>query len=187
MNKRRNICCAAALLTALCMILPGFCAASAETDYSVSGGGYAAVGQIEGVGCTTEIYDAGNGLPTSDAMFLLSASEEEEEQLRQKPVLSAEILSGITEFPYLSACARAAHEWYDGSGYPSGLREKAIPEIARIIAVAEAYDTMISGSSTHDPLSYQVVREEFVKQSGTQFDPVYAEIMVQLMDSDHAE
>ena len=102
-------------------------------------------------------------------------------------MLSAEILSGITEFPYLSACARAAHEWYDGSGYPSGLREKAIPEIARIIAVAEAYDTMISGSSTHDPLSYQVVREEFVKQSGTQFDPVYAEIMVQLMDSDHAE
>ena len=75
MNKRRNICCAAALLTALCMILPGFCAASAETDYSAYGGGYAAVGQIEGVGCTTEIYDAGNGLPTSDAMFLLSASD----------------------------------------------------------------------------------------------------------------
>ncbi len=75
MNKRRNICCAAALLTALGMILPGFCAASAETDYSAYGGGYAAVGQIEGVGCTTEIYDAGNGLPTSDAMFLLSASD----------------------------------------------------------------------------------------------------------------
>ncbi len=134
------------------------------------------------------LHDVGR-IALPDAVLRKSEgfTEEEEEQLRQKPVLSAEILSGITEFPYLSACARAAHEWYDGSGYPSGLREKAIPEIARIIAVAEAYDTMISGSSTHDPLSYQVVREEFVKQSGTQFDPVYAEIMVQLMDSDHAE
>lgn len=111
----------------------------------------------------------------------------EEEQLRQKPVLSAEMLSGITEAPYLSAGVRACREWYDGSGYPDGLSGKSIPEIARIIAVADAYDAMISGDRTHAPLSYQVVREEFVKQSGTQFDPVYAEIMVQLMDSEHAE
>ena len=77
MNKRRIICCAAALLTSVCMMLPGRCTASADNadDYSAYGGGYAAAGQIEGVGCTAEIYDAGNGLLTSDAMFLLSASD----------------------------------------------------------------------------------------------------------------
>lgn len=46
-----------------------------QTEYDSYGGGYAATGQLEGVGYTTEVYDASNGLPTSDAMFLLGASD----------------------------------------------------------------------------------------------------------------
>ncbi|MBQ1721370.1 MAG: hypothetical protein II020_05530, partial [Lachnospiraceae bacterium] len=47
----------------------------AETEYDTFGGGYAASNQLEGVGFTTEVYDASNGLPTSDAMFLLGAND----------------------------------------------------------------------------------------------------------------
>jgi hypothetical protein len=46
-----------------------------KSEYSSYGGGYAASGQIPGIGFTTEIYDATNGLPTSDAMFLMSSSD----------------------------------------------------------------------------------------------------------------
>ena len=68
MRIHRIIRIAAALLT--CVLLPRGTVSAAEY-----GGGYAAAGQIAGVGYTTEIYDAANGLPTSDAMFLLSGSD----------------------------------------------------------------------------------------------------------------
>ena len=68
---------AAALLavwfTAAQSMLPAY--AEEETRYDAYGGGYAATKQLSGVGYTTAIYDASNGLPTSDAMFLLAASD----------------------------------------------------------------------------------------------------------------
>ena len=59
-----------------------------------------------------------------------------------------------------------------------------IPEIARIIAVADAYDAMTSRRSYRDPIPQQTVREEIVKGIGTQFDPEYAKIMIHLIDLD---
>ncbi len=110
---------------------------------------------------------------------------------KRKPIISGEILESISEYPYLSTAARHCGEWYDGSGFPDGLKGDAIPETARIIAVADACDTMISGKRSHSPMSVQVVREEFVKMSGSQFDPEFADIMVAIIDrhiaEDHAD
>ena len=132
------------------------------------------------------LHDVGM-IALPDAVIRKSGSftESEQRELRQKPAFSAEILSRISEFPYLSECARCSHERYDGKGYPAGLKAEEIPEIARIVAVADACDTMLTGKHTHAPLSYLVVREEFIKQAGAQFDPAYAEIMVQIMDDDY--
>ena len=76
------------------------------------------------------------------------------------------------------------HERYDGSGYPDGLSGKEIPEEARIIAVADSYDAMSSSRSYRGILPQAVVREEIKKGEGTQFDPVFADIMLQIMDED---
>ena len=86
--------------------------------------------------------------------------------------------------PNLSNGARWHHERYDGNGYPDGLAGEDIPEVARIIAVADAYDAMTSRRSYRDTLPQNVVREEFVKCSGKQFDPKFARIMVQIIDED---
>ena len=87
-------------------------------------------------------------------------------------------------YPYLSIGANFHHERYDGTGYPNKLKGTDIPEIARIISVADAYDAMTSSRSYRDPIPQQNVREEIVRCAGTQFDPKFANIMIHLIDQD---
>lgn len=111
-------------------------------------------------------------------------TEEEFAQIKLHPVYGYQILSKIEVSPYLSIGARYHHERYDGKGYPDGLVGNSIPEIARIIAVADAYDAMTSKRSYRDPIPQQKVREELVKGMGTQFDPLFAKAMIHLIDLD---
>lgn len=111
-------------------------------------------------------------------------TDEEFAVIKTHPVIGMQILSGISQSPYLSIGAHYHHERYDGRGYPEGLKGEDIPDIARIIAVADAYDAMTSKRSYRDPIPQQLVREEFVKGTGTQFDPNYAKIMLHLIDLD---
>ena len=90
----------------------------------------------------------------------------------------------VSEFPALSVGARSHHERYDGRGYPDGLKGEDIPRMARIIAVADAYDAMTSRRSYRDALPQDVARSEIVKGRGTQFDPQFADIMLQMIDED---
>ena len=111
-------------------------------------------------------------------------TDEEFAQIKLHPVLGSQILSSIRQSPYLRIGARYHHERYDGRGYPDGLAGEDIPELARMIAVADAYDAMTSKRSYHNPFSQQRVREELVRGIGTQFDPRYAHIMIDLIDRD---
>lgn len=111
-------------------------------------------------------------------------TDEEFAIIKQHPVLGGEILSKILISPSLSVGAKYHHERYDGKGYPEGLKGEDIPQIARIIAVADAYDAMTSKRSYRDMIPQMYVREELVKGTGTQFDPNYAKIMLHLLDKD---
>ena len=111
-------------------------------------------------------------------------TDKEYEAIKQHPVLGAQILKSISEYPDLMIGARYHHERYDGKGYPDKLKGEDIPEIARIISVADAYDAMTSKRSYREPIPQQSVREEIVKGSGTQFDPTFAKIMQHLIDLD---
>ncbi|MBO6215359.1 MAG: HD-GYP domain protein, partial [Lachnospiraceae bacterium] len=76
------------------------------------------------------------------------------------------------------------HERFDGGGYPDGLVGEDIPEPARIIAVADAYDAMTSRRSYRAPMTQERVRAEIEKGMGTQFDPRFADIMLKMIDED---
>jgi len=131
------------------------------------------------------LHDVGKiGIPASIINKEGKLSDEEYETIKQHPVLGAQILKGITEYPRLSIGANYHHERYDGKGYPEHLIGTDIPEIARIISVADAYDAMTSRRSYRDPIPQQNVREEIVKGIGTQFDPDFARIMVHFIDMD---
>ena len=111
-------------------------------------------------------------------------TDEEFEMIKNHPVMGARILKQIKEMPKLVTGARWHHERYDGRGYPDGLSGEDIPEEARIIAVADAYDAMTSNRSYRRGMTQEKVREQIVNGKGTQFDPRFADIMLQMISED---
>ena len=109
-------------------------------------------------------------------------TDEEFENIKQHPVLGYQILSSIKQSPYLSEGAHYHHERYDGKGYPEGLKGEEIPLLARIIAVADAYDAMTSTRSYRDALPKDRVRNEILNGMGKQFDIKFAAILLQMID-----
>ena len=111
-------------------------------------------------------------------------TEEEFNQIRIHPVSGYHILKDIHEDIRIAYGAKYHHERYDGKGYPNALEGENIPEIARIIGVADAYDAMASNRSYRDALPQEIVRSEIEKGKGKQFDARIADIMLQMIDED---
>ncbi|MBQ8167741.1 MAG: response regulator [Lachnospiraceae bacterium] len=111
-------------------------------------------------------------------------SDEEFEQIKIHPVTSYHIVKDIFDDPSVKNGAKFHHERYDGTGYPNGLRGDNIPEVARIIGVADSYDAMASNRSYRKYLPQAVIRNEIKKGKGNQFDPVVADIMLEMIDED---
>lgn len=129
------------------------------------------------------LHDVGKmGVPDSVMRRDHKFTKEEEEIYRLHTVQGGEILSSIEEYPFLAEAAHYHHERYDGTGYPEGLKGEEIPYIARIVAVANCYDGLTGKRGEKGALASEIVREEFVKGTGTRFDPEYARIMVRLID-----
>lgn len=131
------------------------------------------------------LHDVGKiGIPDNIINKDGRLTDEEFAVIKTHSAIGAGILKKINIAPFISIGAHFHHERYDGKGYPEGLKGEDIPEIARIIAVADAYDAMTSKRSYRDALPQEVVRSEIEKGKGTQFDPKFAEIMLGLMDGD---
>ena len=143
------------------------------------------VSALQRIYITGLLHDVGKiGIP--DAIINKNGKLDDEEYaiIKTHPEKGAAILSNIQDMPELSIGARWHHERFDGKGYPEGLMGEDIPEMARIIAIADAYDAMTSNRSYRRSLPQEVVRAEIEKGKGTQFDPIFAEIMLQMIDED---
>ncbi len=131
------------------------------------------------------MHDVGKiGIPIAILQKSEKLTEEEEQVMREHVSIGQRILSSVSEYPYLSIGAHYHHERYDGSGYPEGLSGKDIPEIGRIICVADHYDRMTTRKRYRGPLPQAVVRDEVIRRAGSQFDPDFAGIMVKMIDAD---
>lgn len=111
-------------------------------------------------------------------------TNEEYEIVKTHPEVGRKILSSISLMPTISVGAHGHHEHFDGSGYPKGIAGTEIPYWARIIGVADAYDAMTSTRSYRGIMDQAAVRQEFVKNRGTQFDPEIADKMIEIIDND---
>lgn len=133
------------------------------------------------------LHDVGKiGIPEAIINKPAKLSEEEYAEIKTHPLLGAGILKNITEFPRLAVGARWHHERYDGKGYPDGISGEDIPREARIIAVADAYDAMSSRRSYRDVLPQDFIRSEILKGRGTQFDPEFTDVLLDMIDEDYA-
>ena len=134
------------------------------------------------------LHDVGLiGIPDQVIKNDTDPDQRDREEMHKKPIIGEEILSSITEYPYLREGAHYSHERYNGTGYPEGLKGEEIPEIARIIAVADAYVTMTTKKRYRDAHPNFEAREAIVREAGESFDPVFAELMVKIIDSEGRE
>ena len=131
------------------------------------------------------LHDVGKiGIPDTVINKPTKLTPEEFEIIKTHPTVGYEILKNIHEMPELATAARWHHEKYDGTGYPDGLKGEDIPPEVRIISVADAYDAMSSRRSYHDVYAQGYIKSELENNKGTQFDPEYAKIMLEMIDED---
>ena len=133
-------------------------------------------------------HDIGKiGVPDSILQKNGKLSDDEYSEIKNHPTIGAHILSSASMFQDILPIVKHHHERYDGKGYPSQLKGEDIPYIARIAAVADAFDAMTSRRVYRDSLPIDVVIEEIEKNKGTQFDPNIAEAFLEILKNDYEE
>jgi putative two-component system response regulator len=116
--------------------------------------------------------------------ILRQCSEDEEQQLRTHSEVGAKILDGAAS-PLLVMARRIAlshHEWWDGAGYPLGLRGEDIPLEGRITAVADVFDALSSRRCYKDALPVDQCIEIMTRERGTHFDPAVFDAFLRRRD-----
>jgi HD-GYP domain-containing protein (c-di-GMP phosphodiesterase class II) len=105
---------------------------------------------------------------------------EEWELMKHHTTWGAQFLAGRAGFELAAVIARAHHERWDGSGYPDGLAGETIPEAARIVAVSDSFDAMVSDRPYRRGRSVASAIEEIAGCSGSQFSPAVVEALARL-------
>ncbi len=108
-------------------------------------------------------------------------NDEEQAVMRQHPVMGAEILAHIRQLKDIIPGVKYHHEFYDGTGYPEGLKGEAIPLHARILTVADTVDAMGADRPYREGMAMDVIIAELKRCSGTQFDPKVAEAFLKVL------
>ena len=132
------------------------------------------------------IHDIGNiGVPETIIRKKGQLTPEEYDTVKKHTTLGRNILADMTVIRKAAEVAETHHERYDGKGYPNGLSGRSIPIEARIIAIADAFDSMTTDRAFRKKLSREEVLNEFAKGRGTQFDPELVDIALDLLSNDN--
>ncbi len=131
---------------------------------------------------TALLHDCGKiGVPDSILGKPGGLTEEEYEIIKSHTVRGGEILHHFKSLEHVEDGARYHHERYDGKGYPEGLAGEKIPLIARMICVADSFDTMNTCRAYKEKFSKEYILNEIETNKGRQFDPQIADIMLRLL------
>jgi len=108
-------------------------------------------------------------------------SRAEEEQMRSHPVDGAEILRMAPFLQRYIPVVRSHHEWYNGEGYPDGIKGNEIPLHSQVIALADAFDAMTTDRPYREALSTEEAINEILHFRGTQFSPELADAFAKMV------
>ncbi|HWR28399.1 MAG TPA: HD domain-containing phosphohydrolase [Negativicutes bacterium] len=123
------------------------------------------------------LHDIGKiGIPEEILNKASRLTPEEYEAIKTHPALGAKILQNIPHLEEVSKAILQHHEHFDGKGYPNGIAGYDISPIARILAVADAYDAMITERPYRPASTVKAAYEELYKCAGSQFDPVIVKV-----------
>lgn len=138
--------------------------------------------EVKNIRFVALFHDIGKiGVPDSVLNKPGRLTAEEFDQMKQHTVVGGEIIKDLDMIPGVFVGARYHHERYDGTGYPEGLKGADIPYIARIIAVADAYDAMTTNRIYRKRLTNEQAMSELEKGLGTQFDFDIASALIDML------
>jgi diguanylate cyclase (GGDEF)-like protein len=132
---------------------------------------------------TAELHDVGK-LAIPDSILSKDGALTEDEWIfvHRHTVIGERILSSAPALARISRLVRSTHERLDGIGYPDGLSGEQIPLLARIVSACDAFHAMTEERSYRPPLSEENAIAELRRCSGTQFDPMVVEALVEARD-----
>lgn len=110
-------------------------------------------------------------------------TDEEYEMMKNHTTIGYKMATTIPEIEHIAYLILTHHEWYDGKGYPKGLKGEDIPLLSRMIAIIDAYDVM-----THDRVYKKAVTKleaiaELRRAQGSQFDPALVDIFIDMINN----
>jgi putative nucleotidyltransferase with HDIG domain len=140
--------------------------------------------ELEWIRIGTPLHDIGK-IGIDDAILRKPdrLTVEEFEIMKSHTVKGDDILATLPDLRPVSPIVRSHHERWDGKGYPDGLGGEAIPPLAHIVALADAFDAMTSDRPYRKGMPPAVAFAEIEKQSGKQFDPVFAVAFLEIKDA----
>jgi HD-GYP domain-containing protein (c-di-GMP phosphodiesterase class II) len=129
------------------------------------------------------LHDVGKiGIDDSVLRKPAKLDEIEFEKMKAHPSIGADILGKIPQIKNIIPGILHHHEWYNGKGYPDGLSGNTLPEIARIISIADTYDAMTTDRPYRKGLTHDFAIAELKKFSGTQFDPQFVNAFIRAFE-----
>ncbi|MEW6109789.1 MAG: HD domain-containing phosphohydrolase [Nitrospirota bacterium] len=144
------------------------------TEYAIGIGNYMGLRSelIEKLKITSLLHDIGKIATPKEILNKKSKLEEDEWlEIKKHPVLGAEILKELKQFEEIIMSIKYHHEYWNGRGGIFGLKQKEIPVMARILAVADAFDALTSDRPYREKKTKEEAIIEIKRCSGTQFDP----------------
>jgi putative nucleotidyltransferase with HDIG domain len=114
-------------------------------------------------------------------------TDEDWTAIQRHPELGADMLKDLGMYGPVAEIVRSHHERIDGRGYPRGLPAEEIPEIAKIIAVAEVYDTLTASDTYRTRMSSFEALRELRRVAGSQLDGRYVEVLASLLSGEGVE
>ena len=141
--------------------------------------------EVDLVHITGTLHDVGKiGVPDSILKKAAKLDDEERRIMETHPALGEVIIRKAPQLANTLPGVRHHHERWDGKGYPDGIKGEQIPQIARLLAVADTFDAMTSDRPYRKGLSWEIALGEIGRSAGTQFEPRLAEAFVSLMQTD---
>jgi putative nucleotidyltransferase with HDIG domain len=138
--------------------------------------------QIEIIRQASLLHDVGKlGIPDKVLGKPATLTEAEYETIKKHPEIGAVLLEKSIALRHLIPIVQHHHEHFDGTGYPKGLREHEIPLEARIVAIADAVETMHAKRLYHEKRTRAEIIAELERCAGSQFDPEIITVAVNLL------
>jgi len=136
-------------------------------------------GELTDLRAAALLHDVGKvGVPDSILLKPCQLTKDEWRLMKTHSVAGAEIVGYVKGLANLAPIILHHHEWYDGTGYPDGLKGEEIPLGSRIISIADAYDTMTSERAYSKAMLQESALDELRQCAGTQFDPHLVDVFL---------